>query len=133
MNFDKDSLLPASCELEFTVPQHCSTLARNALKLAKNYKQDEPVRLLALFSSAIIKFSDQTVKLNVSSLIITSSTLVILEDKIQWLLPGSDQIPAIQYEQAMSNLIEVVSRILEDFLRMKSLSKFDAFFARTKF
>ena len=102
-----DSPLPASCEVEFTVPQFCNTLIRDTLKSSKIFSTNEPVIMLALFSSCIIKFSNQTINLNVSSFIITSSSLTILKDQMHWLLPKSNQIPTIIIEQGMSNLIEV--------------------------
>ena len=103
-----DSPLPASCEVEFAVPVYCNKIIKDALKESKIYLDEEPVRILALFSSVIVKSSNETLKLNVSSLIITSSSLIILKD-IHWLLPENNQVPSIAAEQGMSNLIEVVS------------------------
>lgn len=104
-----DSPLPAGCEVEFTVPLYYSESIRNILRSSKNHKEEDATRLLALFSSAILKSTHETQKLKVSSLIITSSTLVVTQDKVQWLLPGNNKLPSIVAEQGMSNLIEVVS------------------------
>ncbi|XP_058800960.1 serine/threonine-protein kinase 11-interacting protein isoform X2 [Phymastichus coffea] len=102
-----DSPLPASCEVEFTVPQYYNTSMKNILKSSKNHKEEDAIRLLAIFSSAVLKFAHETQKLKVSSLIVTSSTLIITQDKIHWLLSGSNKLPSIVAEQGMSNLIEV--------------------------
>lgn len=79
------------------------------LKNCKNYQDGDSVRLLALFSSALLKYEDLKVQLKLSSLIVTASVLVICN--MQWLLSGSNETPNIIREQAMSNLIGVVSNI----------------------
>lgn len=103
--------LPPSCEVEFSVPEHCNTLMHNVLTSTTNYQDGDTVRFLALFSSAILKYQNLTTKLKVSGMIVTNSVLVILEDNTQWLVPGSNQEPSFIREQAMSNLIGIVSNI----------------------
>ncbi|XP_011874487.1 PREDICTED: serine/threonine-protein kinase 11-interacting protein isoform X2 [Vollenhovia emeryi] len=100
-----DLQLPASCEVEFSIPERYSTLMHNILTNTANYQSGDTVRLLAIFSSAILKGQTMTTKLKLSGLIVTSATLVILEDNVCWLIPGSDQVPLVAREQAMSNLI----------------------------
>ncbi|KAL6262037.1 hypothetical protein P5V15_007129 [Pogonomyrmex californicus] len=102
-----DLQLPASCEVEFSIPERCSTLMHNLLMNTANYQTGDVIRLLALFSFAILKHQTVTTKLKLSGLILTNSTLVMLKDNIQWLVPGSDQMPLIAREQAMSNLIGI--------------------------
>lgn len=74
-----------------------------------NYQAGDTVRLLAMFSSAVLKQHSDIVRLKLSGLIITNSALVILEDNAQWLMPDSDRVPLVAREQAMSNLIAIVS------------------------
>lgn len=100
-----DLSLPPSCEVELTVPEHCTTLMHCLLKNCKNYQNGDTVRLLALFSSALLKYQDLKVELKLSSLIVTASVLVVCN--MQWLLPGNDEMPHIIREQAMSNLIGI--------------------------
>lgn len=100
--------LPGSCEVEFIVPDHCNSSIKNMLLTSKNYRKSDIVRLLAIFSSAIAKSEKCTTKLNTSGLVTTSSTLIMLEDNLQWLLPDYKKTPAIAVEQALSNLITVV-------------------------
>ncbi|XP_029051044.2 serine/threonine-protein kinase 11-interacting protein isoform X1 [Osmia bicornis bicornis] len=100
-----DLSLPPSCEVEFTVPEHCTIFMHRLLKNCKNYQDGDSVRLLALFSSALLKYQDLKVQLKLSSLIVTASVLVICN--MQWLLSGSNETPNIIREQAMSNLIGV--------------------------
>jgi hypothetical protein len=107
-----DSPLPASCEVEFMVPQYCNTSMKNILKSSKNNKEEDSIRLLALFSSAVLKSPQDIKKFKISSLIITSSTLIVMQDKIHWLLSENNKIPTIVAEQGMSNLIEVVSFVI---------------------
>ncbi|KAL7305323.1 hypothetical protein TKK_0002453 [Trichogramma kaykai] len=102
-----NSPLPPSCEVEFIVPQYCNAALKNMLKFCKNYKEEVPIRLLALFSSATLKWSNDSIKLKMSSLIITSSDLIVMQDKINWLLSEKNELPGIVVEQGMSNLIEV--------------------------
>lgn len=104
-----DLQLPPGCEVEFTVPEHCSTAMHSLLTSTANYQAGDSVRLLAMFSSAVLKQQSDTVKLKLSGLIVTGSALVILEDNAQWLLPDSDRVPLVAREQAMSNLIAIVS------------------------
>ncbi|XP_012140983.2 uncharacterized protein LOC100876018 isoform X1 [Megachile rotundata] len=100
-----DLSLPPSCEVEFTVPEHCTTFMHCLLKNCKNYQDGDTVRLLALFSSALLKYQDLKVELKLSSLIVTASVLVVCN--MQWLLPGNNEMPHIIREQAMSNLIGI--------------------------
>jgi uncharacterized Rmd1/YagE family protein len=62
-----------------------------------------------MFSSAVLKYQNVITKLKLSGLILTSSALVILEDNVQWLIPSSNRVPLAIREQAMSNLIAIVS------------------------
>jgi len=102
--------LPASCEVEFSIPERYSILTHNILTNTANYQTGDTVRLLAMFSSAILKSQNQvTTKLKLSGLILTSATLVILKDNVRWLIPDSDQVPLVAREQTMSNLIGIVS------------------------
>ena len=98
-----DLSLPPSCEVEFTVPEHCTALMHRLLKKCVNYQAGDPVRLLALFSSASLKH--ELLVYQMSNLIVTASTLAICN--MQWLLPGSKEEPQVVREQAMSNLIGV--------------------------
>ncbi|XP_076231714.1 uncharacterized protein LOC143177580 isoform X2 [Calliopsis andreniformis] len=100
-----DLSLPPSCEVEFSVPEHCTILMHHLLKSCKNYQEGDSVRLLALFSSALLKYQDLKIQLKLSSLIVTASVLIICN--MQWLLPGSKETPHVIREQAMSNLIGV--------------------------
>ncbi|XP_071565929.1 serine/threonine-protein kinase 11-interacting protein isoform X1 [Temnothorax nylanderi] len=102
-----DLQLPASCEVEFSIPERYSILMHNILKNTANYQTGDTVRLLAIFSSAILKGQNVTTKLKLSGLILTGVTLVILKDNVRWLIPGSDQVPSVAREQAMSNLIGI--------------------------
>jgi len=104
-----DLQLPASCEVEFSIPERYSILMHNILTNTANYQIGDIVQLLAMFSSAILKHQNVTTKLKLSGLILTSTVLVILKDNVQWLIPSSDQVPLIAREQAMSNLIGIVS------------------------
>lgn len=104
-----DLQLPPSCEVEFTVPEHCSTVMHNLLTSTANYQAGDAVRLLAMFSCAVLKQQSDTIKLKLSGLIVTGSALVILEDNAHWLMPDSDRMPLVVREQAMSNLIAIVS------------------------
>lgn len=83
------------------------------LKKCVNYQDGDAVRLLALFSSASLKHELHVCQHEMSNLIVTASVLVICN--MQWLLPGSKEEPQVVREQAMSNLIGVVSdRIILD-------------------
>lgn len=95
--------------MEFSVPVHCSTSMHNLLTSTANYQADDSIRLLAMFSSAVLKHQNVTARLKLAGLILTSSALVILEDNVQWLVPGSNRTPVAAREQAMSNLIAIVS------------------------
>ncbi|KAK2581126.1 hypothetical protein KPH14_007940 [Odynerus spinipes] len=102
-----DPPLPASCEVEFSVPEHCSTLMHNLLSSVKNHQNGDTVRILALCSSAILKYQNTTTKLQYSGLLVTASVLVILEDNMQWLLPSTKAVPVVLKEQTMSNLMGI--------------------------
>ncbi|XP_011346025.1 serine/threonine-protein kinase 11-interacting protein isoform X2 [Ooceraea biroi] len=102
-----DLQLPPSCEVEFSIPEHCSALMHNLLMSTANYQAEDSVRLLAMFSSAVLKYQNITTKLKLSGLVLTSSALVILEDNVQWFIPGSNRVPLAAREQAMSNLIAI--------------------------
>lgn len=104
-----DLQLPASCEVEFSIPERYSILMQNILTNTANYQTGDTVRLLAMFSTAILKGQNVTTKLKLSGLIVTGTTLVILRDNVRWLIPDSDQVPLVAREQAMSNLIGIVS------------------------
>ena len=108
-----DSPLPACCEVEFAVPQYCNACVKTILKSSRYYRDEDSTRLLALFSSAQLRCPNtETQRLKVAGLIVTSSTLIVVQDRIHWLLPGSNKMPAIVAEQGMSNLIEVVSWLI---------------------
>ncbi|XP_077279584.1 serine/threonine-protein kinase 11-interacting protein isoform X2 [Temnothorax americanus] len=102
-----DLQLPASCEVDVSIPERYSILMHNVLKNTANYQTGDTVRLLAIFSSAILKGQNVTTKLKLSGVILTGVTLVILKDNVRWLIPGSDQVPSVAREQAMSNLIGI--------------------------
>lgn len=104
-----DLQLPPSCEVEFSVPEYYSTSMHNLLTNTANYQTGDVVRLLTMFSFAILKHQNITTKLKLSGLILTGLALIILEDNIQWLIPDSNQAPMIAREQSMSNLIAIVS------------------------
>ncbi|XP_076624438.1 serine/threonine-protein kinase 11-interacting protein isoform X2 [Colletes latitarsis] len=97
--------LPPSCKVEFPVPEHCTSLMHTLLKDCTNFQEGDTVRLLALFSSALLKYQGLEVQLKLSSLIVTASVLVICN--IQWLLPGNKEAPQIIRKQVMSNLIGI--------------------------
>lgn len=104
-----DLQLPASCEMEFSIPERYSILMHNILTNTVNYQTGDIIRLLAIFSSAILKYQNIAIKLKLSGLILTGAALVILKDNVQWLIPDNDQVPLVTREQAMSNLIGIVS------------------------
>ncbi|XP_050461637.1 serine/threonine-protein kinase 11-interacting protein isoform X2 [Cataglyphis hispanica] len=102
-----DLQLPPSCEVEFSVPEYFSILMHDLLTSTANYKTGDVVRLLAIFSSAVLKYQNVITNLKLSGLILTNAILMILEDNVQWLIPGSNQTPLIAREQTMSNLIAI--------------------------
>ncbi|XP_072763614.1 serine/threonine-protein kinase 11-interacting protein isoform X2 [Anoplolepis gracilipes] len=102
-----DLQLPPSCEVEFSVPEYFSILMHDLLTSSDNYKTGDVVRLLAIFSSAVLKYQNVIIKLKLSGLILTNAILMLLEDNIQWLIPGNNQAPLIAREQTMSNLIAI--------------------------
>lgn len=77
------------------------------LKHCKNYQDGDAVKLLALFSSGLLKFQGVETQQKLSGLIVTASVLVICN--MQWLLPGNKEVPRVIREQSVSNLIGVVS------------------------
>lgn len=81
----------------------------NLLTNTANYQTSDVVRLLAMFSFAVLKQQNVTTKLKLSGLILTGLALIIVKDNIQWLIPGSNHKPLIAREQSMSNLIAIVS------------------------
>lgn len=95
--------------MEFSVPEYFSILMHDLLTSTANYKTGDVVRLLAIFSSAVLKYQNVITNLKLSGLILTNAILMILEDNVQWLIPGSNQTPLIAREQTMSNLIAIVS------------------------
>lgn len=106
--FFTDFLLPPISEyVDLAASEHCTVLMHQLLKDCKNYEEGDSVRQLALFSSAVLKYEDLEVGLKLSSLIVTASVLVICN--IQWILPDNKEPPQIIREQAMSNLIGIVS------------------------
>ncbi|KAL6424267.1 hypothetical protein ACFW04_009830 [Cataglyphis niger] len=102
-----DLQLPSSCEVEFSVPEYFSILMHDLLTNTANYKTGDVVRLLAIFSSAVLKYQNVITNLKLSGLILTNAILIILEDNVQWLIPGSNQTPLVAREQTMSNLIAI--------------------------
>jgi len=105
-----DLQLPPSCEVEFSVPEYYGTSMHFLLTNTANYQTGgDVVRLLAMFSFAVLKYQNTTTKLKLSGLILTGLALIILEDNIQWVVPGSNQAPLVAREQSMSNLIAIVS------------------------
>ncbi|CAL1678329.1 unnamed protein product [Lasius platythorax] len=102
-----DLQLPPSCEVEFSIPEYFSISMHNLLTSTGNYQTGDVVRLLAIFSSAVLKYQNVITKIKLSGLILTNALLVILEDDVQWLIPGSDQAPLIAREQTISNLIAI--------------------------
>ncbi|XP_044002674.1 serine/threonine-protein kinase 11-interacting protein isoform X2 [Aphidius gifuensis] len=103
-----DLSLPNSCEVEFSIPEQCTTSIHNLMSLSAYHRNGDAVRILALFSSATLKLEDNEKKLNIGGLVITTSSLILTEDKIHWLLPESNETPIKFTEQAISNLIEVI-------------------------
>nr|XP_050864936.1 serine/threonine-protein kinase 11-interacting protein isoform X1 [Vespula vulgaris]XP_050864937.1 serine/threonine-protein kinase 11-interacting protein isoform X1 [Vespula vulgaris]XP_050864938.1 serine/threonine-protein kinase 11-interacting protein isoform X1 [Vespula vulgaris] len=103
-----DPPLPANCKIEFSVPEHCSTLMHSLLsRIKKDESDDDAVRILALYSSAVLKYHNITTMSQYSGLLVTASTLVILEDNMQWLLPNTKVVPVVLKEQTMSNLMGI--------------------------
>ncbi|XP_046828648.1 uncharacterized protein LOC124428534 isoform X1 [Vespa crabro] len=103
-----DPPLPASCKIEFSVPEHCSTLMHSLLsRIKKDENGGDTVRILALYSSAVLKYHNITTMSQYSGLLVTASTLVILEDNMQWLLPNTKVVPVVLKEQTMSNLMGI--------------------------
>lgn len=103
-----DPPLPANCKIEFSVPEHCSTLMHSLLsRIKKDENDDDAVRILALYSSAVLKYHNITTMSQYSGLLVTASTLVILEDNMQWLLPNTKVVPVVLKEQTMSNLMGI--------------------------
>ncbi|XP_012253946.2 serine/threonine-protein kinase 11-interacting protein isoform X2 [Athalia rosae] len=107
LSYLTDLPLPGSCEVEFSVPEHCTSRLHHLLTFSENHQDGDAVRLLALFSCCTIKYDDQTIVTKVAGLIITMSALLVIEDNLQWLVLGSQETPAIKTEQPMSNLISV--------------------------
>lgn len=78
-------------------------------RIKKDESDDDAVRILALYSSAVLKYHNITTMSQYSGLLVTASTLVILEDNMQWLLPNTKVVPVVLKEQTMSNLMGIVS------------------------
>lgn len=107
-----DSSLPDCCAVEFTVSQYYNASIKNILMSSKCNKDINPVSLLAIISSAVLTLSTVVTKLYTTCLILTSSHLIVTQDKIDWLLPDYNILPVIASEQTISNLIKVVRRHL---------------------
>ncbi|XP_046416522.1 serine/threonine-protein kinase 11-interacting protein isoform X2 [Neodiprion fabricii] len=107
LSYLTDLLLPDSCEVKYSVPQHCTSRLNDLLKFSKSHQDGDALRLLALFSRCTIKYENQNTIIKVAGLLVTMSTLLVMEDNMQWLIPQSSEKPVIVAEQAMSNLIEV--------------------------
>lgn len=103
-----DLSLPNSCEVEFSIPEQCTTAIHSLMTSSKYHRDGDAVRILALFSNASLKLEDHEKKLKIGGLVITTSSLILTEDKIHWLLPESCESPVKFTEQAISNLIEVI-------------------------
>ena len=97
--------------MEFTIPEQCTTALQSLMLSSKHHRDGDSIRFLALFSSARLAFDDSDVKLKAGGLVVTTSTLLLTGDNIQWLLPGSNEMPTTQAEQTISNLIEVVTNL----------------------
>lgn len=104
--------LSTTCEMEFLIPEQCTTSIHNLMISSRHHRNDDVVRIFALFSSATLKLEKHVVKLNIGGLLVTTSSLMLTEDNIHWLLPESNEIPVKLTEQVISNLIEVVSAYL---------------------
>ncbi|XP_046739064.1 serine/threonine-protein kinase 11-interacting protein isoform X2 [Diprion similis] len=107
LSYLTDLSLPGSCEVEYSVPEHCTSRLHDLLKFSKSHQDGDAIRLLALFSRCTIKHENQTTIIKVAGLLVTMSALLVMEDNMQWLIPQSSEKPVIKTEQAMSNLIEV--------------------------
>ncbi|XP_011301972.1 serine/threonine-protein kinase 11-interacting protein isoform X2 [Fopius arisanus] len=101
--------LPPSCELEFLVPEHCTGAIHSLMASSKFKRSGDAIRILALFSSAALQLENEHVKpIRIGGLVVTTSSLILTEDSIHWLLLDSVETPLMLTEQAISNLIEVI-------------------------
>lgn len=100
--------------MEFSIPAHCNSRLQHLLQSSIHHQGGDAVRLLALFSCCTIKHDNKTMVIKVAGLLVTVSALLVIEENMQWLIAGSSERPAIRIEEAMSNLIEVVSAILHN-------------------
>lgn len=80
-------------------------------RIKKDETGGDTVRILALYSSAVLKYHNITTMSRYSGLLVTASALVILEDNMQWLLPNTKVVPVVLKEQTMSNLMGIVSEL----------------------
>ncbi|XP_015116002.1 serine/threonine-protein kinase 11-interacting protein isoform X2 [Diachasma alloeum] len=101
--------LPPSCELEFLVPEQCTGAIHSLMASSKFKRAGDAVRILALFSSAALQLENQEVKpIKIGGLVVTTSSLILTDDHVHWLLPDSVETPVKLTEQGISNLIEVI-------------------------
>lgn len=80
-------------------------------RIKKDETGGDAVRILALYSSGVLKYHNITTMSRYSGLLVTASALVILEDNMQWLLPNTKVVPVVLKEQTMSNLMGIVSEL----------------------
>ncbi|XP_057325391.1 LOW QUALITY PROTEIN: serine/threonine-protein kinase 11-interacting protein [Microplitis mediator] len=104
-----DLPLPTSCEVEFTINENSTSLMHQLMAGSKYHKENDAVRIFAIFSFANLDLGDRDVKINMAGLLVTTSSLIITEDKMHWLLPEINEEPVKLTEQSISNLIEVIS------------------------
>ncbi|XP_043287960.1 serine/threonine-protein kinase 11-interacting protein isoform X2 [Venturia canescens] len=102
--------LPFQCQLDSTAPSHYKRVLLDSMDLSSNWKSWEEIRILAFFTLASFTQNDDKMKLKSGGLIVTDSAILLTGEKVQWLLPISEEKPQIIAEHAISNLIEVGHR-----------------------
>ncbi|KAK0157378.1 hypothetical protein PV328_011126 [Microctonus aethiopoides] len=102
-----DLVLPASCEVAFSIPDQCTTSIHNLMMSSRHYRDSDAVRIFAVFSSASLQLEMNVVKIEIGGLLVTTSSLVLIDDKMHWLHSQTNETPSKFTEQPISNLIEV--------------------------
>lgn len=112
-----DLVLPASCGVAYSIPDQCTMSIHNLMMSSRHYRDSDAVRIFALFSSATLQLEMNVVKNEVGGLLVTTSSLVLIDDKMHWLHSQTNEMPSKIGEQPISNLIEVVNDIYKNKFR----------------
>ncbi|XP_074114306.1 serine/threonine-protein kinase 11-interacting protein isoform X2 [Cotesia typhae] len=104
-----DLPLPTSCEVEFTIGENSTALMHQLITNSKYMRDNDAVRIFAIFSFASLDIGERTVQINMAGLLVTTSSIIVTEDKLHWMLPETNEEPIKLTEQSISNLIEVIS------------------------